>query len=274
MHEELHRLLLDKIERQELDLPLLPESAARVLSLSATGDWDSRKLADLIRSDQTLAGHVLRVANSPIFMPRSPIVSLRQALARLGLATVRQIVLVIACQTKTFHVKGHERKVRQLFQHSLCVAVFAQELARTGAHDVEEAFLAGLLHDVGRPVLLQQILDLALSRRIDLPEPLLDAWIDDLHASVGAALVRSWGLPSRIADAIGEHHVDGPSAPPLTALIRLSDALAHYALDTNALGEHELTVHPMLQTLDIASHDVSDMIGRKKQILQMVGAFV
>jgi putative nucleotidyltransferase with HDIG domain len=274
MHEELHRLLLEKIERRELDLPLLPESASRVLSLSDGGDWDSRKLADLIRSDQTLAGHLLRVANSPIFMPRSPIVSLRQALARLGMATVRQIVLVIACQTKTFHVKGHERKVRQLFQHSLCVAVFAQELARTGTHDVEEAFLAGLLHDVGRPVLLQQILDLALSRRVDLPEALLDAWVDDLHAQVGAALVASWGLPSHIAEAIAEHHADGPSAPPLTALIRLSDDLAHFALDASPVAEDDLVAHPMLRSLDMESTDMGAILGRKKKILQMVGAFV
>ena len=77
---EAYRIGLEaRIESGKLDLPLLPDAAMEVMNLSNSEKANPGKLADILHRDQTLAGHVLRIANSPAYKPRMPITSLRQA---------------------------------------------------------------------------------------------------------------------------------------------------------------------------------------------------
>jgi len=78
--EQLEQALIKRLERGEIELPLLPQVASQVMALTSDPSADAAKLSSLIHQDQALAAHVLRIANSPAYMPRSPVASLQHCL--------------------------------------------------------------------------------------------------------------------------------------------------------------------------------------------------
>jgi putative nucleotidyltransferase with HDIG domain len=253
----LRERLEELVEGGYLDLPILPGVAAQVIVLTSQEDCDMRELADVITRDQAMAAHVLRIANSPAYRGSSRLVSLRQAMTRLGLCQLRQIAFVISCQNRIFRVNERQREVEHLFQHSYATALYAQEIARMRRANVEEGFLAGLLHDVGRPVLLQAIVD--MSGGTPFPEDEVKDAVDALHAYVGGELVTQWGLSGRLAEAI-QHHHNPAAAPggPIPALsVRLADDLAH-RLDRK--DAPTLEMHPALAPLNLYPEDLKRLL--------------
>ncbi|HEX7672011.1 MAG TPA: HDOD domain-containing protein, partial [Polyangiaceae bacterium] len=197
--------LEERVEKGALDLPVLADAAQRVMQLALDESTDAQTLAEIIERDMALSSHLLRVTNSPLYRGRSPIVSLQHAVSRLGMRQVRGIALAIVCESRVFKVHGYEKELRDLFRHSLATAHFAEELARMKGFDLEEAFLAGLLHDIGRPVLLQAIVDLERELSCRAPHSAALSLADAHHESTGAVLVTRWDLPPRLADAVRRH---------------------------------------------------------------------
>jgi len=272
--ERLRAALQQKIESGRLDLPLLPEVASQVMKATSDPDCEVRRLADLIQRDASMGAHLLRLANSPLYQPRAPIVSLQQAIGRLGIKKVREIAVVITCESRVFQVRGFENHVRQIFRHSLAAALFAQEIARTRRFNVEEAFLCGLMHDVGKPVLLQALAD-ALKALDGVDRDELLGLVDEGHARVGARLVRQWELPGRLAATI-EHHHDFRAAPAETAttaaMTQYSDLLAHRALPGRKVDDAEVDDHAALPVLNLYPDDVAELKGKSDTIRALVEA--
>src|SRR4051794_18613299 len=105
-----------RIASGALELPLLPHVAGQVCALSTSDDASARSLAALLHRDQAIAAHVLRVANSPLYRPRVPIVSLQQAISRLGMTTLREIVLTVSMRSRVFNVSGYTTEIHALWQ--------------------------------------------------------------------------------------------------------------------------------------------------------------
>src|SRR5262249_25122517 len=158
--------------------------------------------------------------------------SLQQAVARVGSAKIREISLIIACRTGVFKVKGFEREVADTFKHSVATALFAQEIARQTRNNVEDSFLCGLLHDVGRPVLLQALPTLLRAARAARDRAAGIELVTRRHEQAGSTLARAWCLPESVQAAIREHHgVELAAQPVAVRITALADALAHHALD-------------------------------------------
>src|SRR5438105_2285173 len=98
--------LAERIASGALELPVLPDVAARVVSQTNDANCDFKVVADGIRRDPAMATHLLRIANSALYRPRTQIVSLQHALSRLGTSAVREIALLISLKTRTFQVDG------------------------------------------------------------------------------------------------------------------------------------------------------------------------
>ena len=232
-----------RVEEGSLTVPLLPEAAATLLLMTEDEDADLDRLTEVVRSDPTMAAQLLRIANSPLFVSRYPISSLRTALSRLGMFQVRQIALLIVCDTKVFRVKGWEEPIRRLFAHSVLVALFAQEIARKARMNVDEAFLAGLLHDVGIPTLIQALVEIeprvTSFRDIDG----LLALLQPRHGEVGARLAAAWAMPPRLIEAIGYHH-----EPDLARSDGKMATVLHLA---NELGGHGVGAGPESGTFEV-----------------------
>jgi putative nucleotidyltransferase with HDIG domain len=245
-----------------------------VLALASNEDSDSRRLAELLRRDQSMTAHVLRVVNSPLYRSRVPIDSLPQAMNRLGLAKIRQIALVIACKTRVFRAKGFEPEVYKSFRHSLATALYAQEVARALKMNEEDAFLAGLLHDVGRPVLLQAIADLHIDLRM-MDAPAVLAVVAELHTRVGGMLMRKWGLPTRVVEAITFHHDPRACSASnlLPLIVNLADELALCALDANDGNEEPgPTTHWTLAQLRMTPDTLAHVVAQRAILVQTLEA--
>lgn len=249
------------------ELPLLPDSASRVIAATRRDDVHARTLADLIRRDAALTGHVLRVAGSALYLG-SPLVSFQQAISRLGMAAIREIALLVAFQTRVFRVEGHESMVKGMFRHALAAAVYAEEIARVRRWNLEEAFLIGLLHDVGRPVLLQLLVDIARANEVILDsEAALEA-IVPRHAEVGAAIALRFGLPEAVADAVRNHHQPTGGPPQGAPLAALADRLAHVVLED--ADPDPLKEDPLLGLVNLYPEDLAALLERKDHVLAAV----
>lgn len=263
---------LARIESGSLELPLLPEVASQVMTMTLDSDCDARQLSEQIHRDQAMAGHVLRIANSPLYMPTVPIVSLRQAVSRLGMRKVREIALLITCESRVFKVAGFDDMVQQMFRHSIAAATFAQEIARSRRRNVEEAFLCGLLHDVGRPIALQVLVDIANEMGLPLDRGAVVGAMDAQHCRIGSKLASHWSLPARLGETILYHHE--PDAAPTCAqtayLTRLAADLAHHLVGPKEISEDELRDHPTLEPLNLYSDEFENILALREKVMDLV----
>src|SRR5258708_39339191 len=262
----LRRRLGQRLDAGGLELPLLPEVAAEVVALTASEDSDTGRRAEVSRRDASMTAHGLRLANSPLYRPRSPIVSLQQALSRLGMSQIRQMALAVSCKQRVFRARGYEAEVHRTFRRSFATGLMAQEIARARGWNVEEAFLAGLLHDVGRPVLLQAVADIVSVHRAGDRQAVL-AVVAELHSSVGGALARKWLLPPRVAGTITVHHdaLTEAGSPPLAVLTAFADDLSHFALAPPGVGDEALIrEHPLLTSLNVRPDEVTTLLALRQ----------
>ncbi|MFN3238490.1 MAG: HDOD domain-containing protein [Pseudomonadales bacterium] len=197
----------DQLDRREITLPILPDVAANVITLTSSEDSDASELANLIQADMAMAGHVMRVANSPMYRPATAFVSLQQAITRLGINTIGEIALATSLNADIFVAPGYEPLLRQYWQRALQCSAWAKEIARMRRTNVEESFLGGLLCQMGKPVVVQALADFGLSEERLLP------MVDHYYVRAGALLAAMWSLPTAVNDVIIHHqHADSNCA--------------------------------------------------------------
>lgn len=264
------------LARGELELPLLPEVAGQVMALTADPEAEMSELAALIQRDQAMAGHLMRLVNSPLYGGRVPIVSLQQAVSRLGMVKIREISLLITCQSRVFKVKGFDEQVRALFRHSVAAASYAGEIAKIRRYKQEECFLAGLMHDVGKPVLLQALVDFRQGRDASMSDQDILELAQELHAEAGGTLAETWKLPERIVECVRFHHnpFDARFAQETVLTTALANELAHHTVGPREVGFEEVLQHPTVQALGLLPDDLSALMGRKEEVAESVAAIV
>lgn len=261
----------------ELELPLFPETAARVMAACRDENFDLQKLADLITHDQSLAVHLLRVANSAAYAPREPIVSLQQALSRLGVTTVSEIVIAVSLKGRVFAVPGYQTRIRALWMHSAAAAAYAKEVATLLRRGVESAFLCGLLHDVGMPIAMQVLCDLVREKGSSpVPPPTMEAAMMEFHRELGTRIAQSWRLGPWIASVIRFHH------DPLKAVTHqhevlitsLADELAYWALDDTRGKDAFSAKLPQIAALNLSEQHLEALLAKRGRILEITEAFL
>ena len=200
--EALRTLITKNLEEGNLDLPLLPPVADQVLRVCNNPRADSTKLSTLIQQDQALAAQILRIANSPAYLPRSPIVSLTQAITWLGQNMLGCLAFSISVQSGVFVIKGYEKEIQAQWRHALASGLYGREIARRMRKNTENAFLCGLLHNIGQPVLVHLILQSRQDCQDQLPWAVMNQLIQEFHILVGTKLAVAWKLPEPVQEAI------------------------------------------------------------------------
>ncbi len=265
MHESLERYLAEHFV-----LPVLPEAAARVVALAQDPESGARDLQRVLERDPSLASHVLRIANSAAFAPREPIVSLQQAVSRLGMTTIRDLALAASLQGRVFSAPGYEDLMRTIWTHCAVAAAFAREVARRMRRNVEGAFLCGLLHDVGRPIVVQAALEAPglLQKGANTPI-LLDAAMDEFHERVGARLVEAWGLAEWTAEVVAHHHNPERAGAyhEEACIARLADLLSHWALAEGSCAEDFPDEDAAVLDLNLYPEDVEALLALRDHAL-------
>jgi putative nucleotidyltransferase with HDIG domain len=233
--EDIHERLL--VAR----LPSPPQTLIRLMSLCQSDDVGMAELSDLIASDPGLAAKVLSVAHSAAYhRANAQTLTLLQATSTLGMALIK----VLAISESVFQTFNAFRQtggvdLRFFWNHSLKVAVLARALAaqQDGANS-EEAYLAGLLHDVGRLALLAAIPERYTELFAQPDNPALcnqeQRVIGMSHAQAGAWLLEHWHLNKAMVDAVLSHHDSAANlkdALPLTHIVHLAHRLAALPLN-------------------------------------------
>ncbi len=201
-------------------LHALPGVVERVLSLTSDPDTGARELAECIQSDPAVAAVVLRMANSAMYGSSGKIASVSEAVVRIGFLQTKSLVVgmsVIKNFSKGMKSAGFDRVL--FWRHSISVAIIAKLIAdsiRMGNSEV--AFVAGLLHDIGKllldefvPMEFSQAVMAAIERRV----PLIEAEprvLQTSHVEVGPAVLAVWRFPEGVITAVKNHHA--PIADP------------------------------------------------------------
>lgn len=266
------RELAARLSSDSVDLPMLPSVATRVVELSRSPDDSAASLAALLHQDPALAGHVLRIANSPAYLPRSPIVSLQQAVAFLGFQLLSEIAMVALMQTGVFRVRSHENELRYLWRHSLASGGFAREIARLKRISVDNSFLCGLLHAIGKPVVLQEVAHLEAEHQEALAPEVVFELLDEFHVEIGIHLGALWKLPPPIQKAISSYaRVDRDvDVAPEAVQAAVADGFATHLLAPETLDEEKLRNHPGLDHLNLYPEDVDVLLEKSETILTLV----
>jgi HD-like signal output (HDOD) protein len=272
MPEQVERALVERIDKDRIDLPVLPQVAGKVMALANDPAADAARLSALIHQDQALAAHVLRIANSPAYMPRTPIASLQHAVAMLGVNQLSEIAVTISLKSGTVKIPGYEADVRQLWRHALASGAYAKEIARMRRYNVESAYLCGLLHAVGKPVVLKTVTTIAAEMHVPLELSAIIAFLDGYHSRIGNLIATEWSLPPQVADAITYYGIyeQAPSHRQEAMMTCLADRLATYILIPDSFDDNTLREHSVFADLNLYPNDIDTLLGLKDKILNLV----
>jgi putative nucleotidyltransferase with HDIG domain len=226
------------IAREVKAVPPMSASAQKVIEISGNPRATAGDLQEIIRYDQALSTHLLRVANSPFYSPRNPVTEVQRAVVMLGFEQVKKICVYYATQG-ILKKPGLAEKL--LWEHSLGVSIAARTIAEQWHPDLApSAFTAGLLHDVGKSVLLgipEADYETLLRTFYNDGVPLVELEAEALgvtHEVVGGEVAVHWKLPEVLVTAIRYHHGPVPEdlvsdQMNLTRVLRLGNRFAHVA---------------------------------------------
>lgn len=230
-------LTLDAVMARLDDLPSLPAVVMELLSAVDQEDVDISVLARKVSHDQALTAKTLRLANSSLYGLQVKVTTIAQAITFLGFQTTRNLITAAAvtgCFPES-SCTGFDHKA--FWRHSIASAACAKVLARRLRFNQDYAFTAGLLHDIGRLVLVTafaQEYGLAMEWRRAQDAYVLEAEQAVLgvdHVAAGVALAERWQFSDTMKMAIAHHHdPDAAGAGLLATIVHVADAIAH-ALD-------------------------------------------
>lgn len=251
--------------REELDridsVPMLPSMVTRVLGMMDDPNVTAYQLADVVGKDQSLVTSILRIINSSYYGFNWRISSVSQAVVLLGFRTIRNLVLATSVMNTFASQAASSAFDRRLhWKHSIACATGASLLARKWrCADADDAFLAGLVHDVGR-VIMDQLAPESFAKAMQVAQnegiPLFEAeqqLFALTHAEIGRHIALKWSFPEPIAEAIAHHHgrSDSEAWTHLSALVHTSDMMTRAA--GLALGAWEMDFET--QALDVLGQD-------------------
>lgn len=268
--QQIAALLASQIELEQIDVPMLPEVANKALRLTQDPDSTAAAMANLIQSDQSLAAHVLRIANSVAYTPLADLVSLQQAVARLGMGVMSEIALSASVGAKLFNTPDYEPYVAKQWQHALATGLWAKEIARATRSNVEVAFLAGLLHSIGRPAVLQAILDLINLHEVPLSEAEVLALESQYQHETSKMVINSWEMPSLVTAAVAYYpdYQNASTAVTKAAQVNLAIQYAAHMLDPDKIEEADLLSSPALAALNIYQDEAEALLAKSESVAE------
>src|SRR5712692_4173633 len=209
------------------NLPPFPPVVGKLITLLGNESFSFKEIADTLKTDAALSGEVLRLANSALVGARYAVTTIPQALPLLGATRLTGLLLTLSI-SRFLKRTGRRDSIRRSWHHNLASALAAKDFAQFFNRDPDEAYNAGLFHDIGtlallvtQPALYEQMIasggDLLALERTHFG---LD------HCEAGAWLVEQWRLPKWLIDVVLHHHTPQPEGSELTMLVHAACVVA------------------------------------------------
>jgi HD-like signal output (HDOD) protein len=269
------RKALDEIKSMldDIDIPTLPSIATAVMEKTLDSKVNAKQIADLVEKDQALSIKVLKVANSPFYRRIQEISTIRGAVVLLGFNVLKSIVLSISVINMFSSKNKGALDFYKFWQHSIACAVCAKNIAaKIFPSATENAFIAGLLHDLGKVVADQalckngeyaEVLEVMNRANTDIIE--VEQNIIGLdHASLGRCLMEKWNLPTVLCKTVGYHHniadiTNDEEARRLCAIVHVADIVTNHLGLGIGQSERGFVDPSLLSQMNLSSHDIQDV---------------
>ncbi len=227
---------LDDIISTVGELPASPAIVSSLMSLTSDLDSTVDDVSKVLSSDQSLTARVLKLSNSPYYGRAKGVASLEDAIFLLGFFTVRSMVIATSAH-QIYNRGGGGGNEAKLWRHSLSTAVASRQIARRIKHPgKDEIFIAALLHDIGKLVMLEKLSGryLNIVRDVEQGEgEFVDVERRELgfdHTNVAVSLLRLWSFPENLIDAVSAHHdlpdLEEGQPVPMSYVINLGNYMA------------------------------------------------
>lgn len=243
-----------RIDIEELvstKVPMMPGSAGRITSLLNDVNASSRQLTDAIIYDPILTARILRLANSPIYSLQKNVSTLRHAVEIVGMKAIYEILIIgLAADSFAKEIR-HSDKGKKIWEHSLAVALLSRELGHIlKLRGTEEAFICGLLHDIGKILLLKNDFQnfshtLEENDEVDMLQAESSAFGYN-HAQIGSLVANRWGLPDGVCHTILNHH--NPSQAEQFVVVAHLVSVADMIANAKGFGVREVEEDHPLET--------------------------
>lgn len=244
--------------KQHIDsFPVLPMTVTRLMQVIGDPGSSVQDVVEVILSDQSLCLTVLKIANSALFGRPKKADSLKMAVVILGFEEVQRIALAKAL-INSFHklTERHKRVINKFWQHSFVCAMAARVIAPVPAIDPNIAFIGGLLHDIGKLIMLETFADdyecdswMAKFSTAEMLHKELQMF-SFTHDMLGGQLLRKWIFPENLITAVSYHHRPDKATQErgLAHVVQLADLLSFYCCNPGALEENDIltAVHKSL----------------------------
>lgn len=271
-------ILMEHVNSDKAQLPPFNRTGLAIQQEMAKPDPDMQVIEKQILRDPAVAGQLLKVANSSFYRGMIEVTTVRNAMVRLGLAEVSNLVTLLT-QKQSFSTQDPfiREYMDQLWIHSVACALGAKWIAKECRlpSKMNEAFFAGLLHDIGKAFLLMAISDLKKNGQMDetVPQSFIEEVLETQHQSIGAQLLKTWNLPE-IYCTVAEHHHDENMDGQDIVLIMVS--LANKVLAKAGIGimhtpDIDLATSPEAIQLDLSEIKVAELELTMEDYVDFVG---
>lgn len=259
-------LIQERLAKGLSELPVFNSVAVRLQQTLAKHSFTIEEILDLISEDQSLASNTLKMANSSYYAGLSKIATIKEAIVRLGAQEIANMAMM-SSQFETYHSENDilNRKMQILWGHALSCATGAKWITKKAGYPAiaTEAFMGGLLHDIGMLVLLKVLDDIISNQETHmiLTEPLINEILVTMHEEVGYNLMRAWSLPESYASIALEHHKeDFDAGNTILVAVRLANSICKKTgKDINPDSELSIAMLPEVQALGIKEITLAEL---------------
>lgn len=260
--------LIRAVKNDGVELPAMPEDILRVQRILADPDAGVGDLARAVKRDPAMAAKFVAIANSALYSRGERINVVDDAVVRVGLNQASAIIMAIVAKAKMFRLPNDEEGARRLHQHALAAAAASASLAKGHTEIESDAFIAGMLHDIGRVYMLQ----VAANQRIETRgkkcprDDTVDDLVERLHAGFSALVAERWEFSPQLVAALQFHHLPERSgmdatimipddAERLTFTVAAADVVTYVMLQEEIEPERVTSLEAVLAKLEVGAID-------------------
>lgn len=278
MRDTIMNSIVDKVK----DIKVLPGVLTRIMEVTENPDSNVYDMEKIILSDQALTTKVLRLANSAYYGYGRKISTISQATLLLGFKTIKSMAIAATVSPMMKdELKGYALDSNDLWMQSQTCAIISRHIAKkSGKYDPEEAYVAGLLRDIGKTILNEymvdeyiKVVDLIMDERYSFSDA--EKMIFDFnHAELGAKIAEKWNLPGHLVEAIKYHHNPDRSDAKgkdriLLSIVHIADAMTMMmGVGLGVDGLSYTLSDDSLELLEIDGNDFSQIISDVSELIK------
>jgi HD-like signal output (HDOD) protein len=263
--QELEEQINKRLESGEVELPVFDEIALRINREVRENKLDADLICEILEEDLALVAELLRMTNSSFFAGMTPVGSLKEGAVRLGVRQIASIVFSVS-QKRLYSASSglFKSRLTKLWKHTSAVSIGSRWLAANSGYRglADEAFICGLLHDIGKLSLICIMEDLIEKEGLELSDETVDSTISAMYCSHGAQLLDAWNLPEEYKTVVLEQNSeDFDQSNTVLTIIRLVDkaCLAEGIADRDYEGTVEVASLREVDALSLIDEDLQGL---------------